>query len=61
MVDTQNKLSIVKQCRLLKFIVAVFIIKKTGKFRELENAITRPTVFYTPFYGCRKRRSGSKI
>jgi hypothetical protein len=45
MVDTQNKLSIVKQCRLLKFIVAVFIIK-TGKFRELENnAITRPTVF----------------
>jgi hypothetical protein len=45
MVDTQNKLSIVKQCRLLKFIVAVFIIKK-GKFRELENnAITRPTVF----------------
>jgi hypothetical protein len=46
MVDTQNKLSIVKQCRLLKFIVAVFIIKQTGKFRELENnAITRPTVF----------------
>jgi hypothetical protein len=46
MVDTQNKLSIVKQCRLLKFIVAVFIISKTGKFRELENnAITRPTVF----------------
>jgi hypothetical protein len=28
------------------FIVAVFIINKTGKFRELENnAITRPTVF----------------
>jgi hypothetical protein len=45
MVDTQNKLSIVKQC-IKKFIVAVFIKQKTGKFRELENnAITRPTVF----------------
>jgi hypothetical protein len=31
MVDTQNKLSIVKQCRLLKFIVAVFIIKQNRK------------------------------
>jgi uncharacterized integral membrane protein len=43
-VDTQNKLSIVKQCRLLKFIGGLYY-KETGKFRELENnAITRPTV-----------------
>jgi putative transposase len=45
MVDTQNKLSIVKQCRLLNR-GGLYYKSKTGKFRELENnAITRPTVF----------------
>jgi hypothetical protein len=45
-VDTQNKLSIVKQCRLLKIHRGGLYYKETGKFRELENnAITRPTVF----------------
>jgi hypothetical protein len=48
MVDTQNKLSIVKQCRLLKIQWRFYYKSKTGKFRELENnAITRPTVFYS--------------
>jgi hypothetical protein len=40
-------LSIVKQCRLLKFIVAVFIIKaKQESLRTWNNAINRPTVFF---------------
>jgi putative transposase len=56
MVDTQNKLSIVKQCRLLKFIVAVFIIK--AKQESLENLkimqLLDQQYFNTPFYGCRK-------
>jgi hypothetical protein len=36
MVDTQNKLSIVKQCRLLIHRGGLYK-SKTGKFRELEN------------------------
>jgi putative transposase len=50
MVDTQNKLSIVKQCRLLKFIVAVFKAKQ----ESLENLkimqLLDQQYFNTPFY-----------
>jgi putative transposase len=55
MVDTQNKLSIVKQCRLLKFIVAVFIKAKQESLENLKiMQLLDQQYFNTPFYGCRK-------
>jgi putative transposase len=55
MVDTQNKLSIVKQCRLLEIHRGGLYYKaKTGKFRELEiMQLLDQQYFNTPFYGCR--------
>jgi putative transposase len=56
MVDTQNKLSIVKQCRLLEIHRGGLYYK--AKQESLENLkimqLLDQQYFNTPFYGCRK-------
>jgi putative transposase len=55
MVDTQNKLSIVKQCRLLKIHRGGLYYKtKQESLENLKIMQLDQQYFNTPFYGCRK-------
>jgi putative transposase len=61
MVDTQNKLSIVKQSRLLEIHVEGSIIKaKQESSENLKIMRLLDQQYLTSFYGCRKLTSGSK-
>jgi putative transposase len=54
MVDTQNKLSIVKQCRLLKIQYGSIIKAKQESLENLKIMQLLDQQYFTPFYGCRK-------